>query len=41
MAKPFENKQFLARVARLVRKPAPPTLAEVPKQSDKTAFLLD
>ena len=41
MAKPFENKQFLARVARLVRKPAPPALAEVPKQSDKTAFLLD
>ena len=41
MAKPFENKQFLARVARLVRKPAPPILVEAPPKAENTAFLLD
>lgn len=35
MAKPFENKQFLARVARLVRKPATPAAAEAPAATEK------
>jgi DNA-binding response OmpR family regulator len=41
MAKPFENKQFLARVARLVRKPAPPNLVEKPIPPEDDIFLLD
>ena len=41
MAKPFENKQFLARVARLVRKPAPPTLVEKPEPPEDDIFMLD
>jgi two-component system OmpR family response regulator len=44
MAKPFENKQFLARVARLVRKPAAVAKPEAPIESeapDDNAFFLN
>ena len=44
MAKPFENKQFLARVARLVRKPAAVAKPEAPVEpeaSDDNSFFLN